>query len=119
MNAETTMQKQGVDGAEKLQQRPTVTPAVDVFENRDELLVLADLPGVDKDDLSIALEKSQLSIRGKRVIDGHAFDYARTFVVPNGIDADRISAELANGVLRLVLPKSAALKPRTIQVKAG
>ena len=81
--------------------------------------MLADLPGVGKDDIGVHLEKNQLTIRGKRVFEGRAFDYLRTFVVPNGIDADKISAELANGVLRLTLPKSAALKPRQIAVKAG
>jgi HSP20 family protein len=119
MNTETNLERRSVDKAEKLQQRPTVSPAVDVYENKEELVIFADLPGVEKDDLTVALEKNQLSLRGKRTHAGRAFDYARTFVVPSGIDADGISAELKHGVLSLRLPKSAALKPRAIAVKAG
>jgi len=118
-NTETTIQKRGEERPEKLQQRPTVTPAVDVFENKEELLVFADVPGVEKDDVTVNLEKNQLSLRAKRTVNGQAFDYARTFVVPQGIDAEQISAELKLGVLALRLPKSAALKPRQIAVKAG
>jgi HSP20 family molecular chaperone IbpA len=123
MNTETNLQKptdrSGERAPEKLQQRPSVTPAVDVFENKDELLVFADLPGVATDDLTISLEKNQLALRGKRTLNGRAFDYARTFVVPNGIDAEKISAELKHGVLTLRLPKSAAHKPRTIAVRSA
>src|ERR1043166_3685404 len=108
MNTETNLQKRAEDRPEKLQQRPTATPAVDVFENKEELLIFADLPGVDRDDLTVSLEKNQLTLRGKRNVAGSTFDYARTFVVPNGIDADQISAELKLGVLTLRLPKSAA-----------
>jgi HSP20 family protein len=104
---------------EKATERRAFAPAVDVFENTDELVVFADLPGVETEDLTVDLEKNQLSFRGKRTKNGQAFDYARTFVVPTGIDAEKISAELKNGVLTLHLPKSAAHKPRAIEVKAG
>lgn len=119
MNAETTMRKRDADAPEKMEQRAQLTPAVDIFENKDEVLILADLPGVEKEDVTVHLDKNQLSIVGKRKLERDAYDYARTFVVPNGIDAEQIAAELRLGVLALRLPKSAALKPRTIQVKAG
>lgn len=128
MNPDTTMQKRYPDTAEGIEQRPAVAPPVDIYENADELLVIADLPGVAKDDLKVHLEKNQLHIEGRRgdVGDGEVlaaeyrpFDFRRAFVVPQGIDADRIHAELSQGVLRLHLPKAAAVKPRQIAVKVG
>jgi HSP20 family molecular chaperone IbpA len=123
MNTQTNVDKQGARGPEKMQQRPTLTPTVDIYENNDEVLILADLPGVAKADLAVHLEKGKLTIDGKRPPGGEpgaeAFDYRRTFAVPQGIDAEKIVAGLTGGVLRLHLPKSAALKPRQIEIKAG
>jgi HSP20 family protein len=122
------IQKQHVDGAEGLHQRPAVAPAVDVFENKDELLILADVPGVEKEAFAIHLEKGKLTIEARRnepaegnmlASEYRPFDYRRTFLVPQGIDADKIVAELKQGVLHLHLPKAAALKPRQIKIKAS
>jgi HSP20 family protein len=121
MSNETTLRKRNESAPEKMPQRRTVAPPVDVFENKDELLILADLPGVAQDDVVVNLDKNQLTIEGRcpSAADEDAFDYRRSFVVPQGIDADKIAANLTSGVLRLHLPKAAALKPRQIQVKAG
>jgi HSP20 family molecular chaperone IbpA len=108
--------------AEKMAERPTFAPPVDIYENKDEILILADVPGVAADGLSIKLDRDQLTIDAhrKQVPSGEqAFDYQRVFAVPHGIEADKIAATLQNGVLRLALPKPAALKPRQIEVKAG
>ena len=114
--SETTMKKHDSEKTE----RQAFAPPVDIFENKDEILILADLPGVTPADLSVNLDKEQLTIAARRAPAGEeAFDYRRTFVVPRGIDADKISASLQNGVLRLALPKPAALKPRQIAVTAG
>lgn len=120
MSNETSIRARD-EALEKRQQRPAYAPPVDVFENKDEILIFADLPGVPKENLAIRLEKSELVIEGRRPEDrgDDAFDYRRMFVVPAGIDADKISATLQNGVLRLTLPKPAALKPRQIAVTAG
>jgi HSP20 family protein len=122
MATENNIRKRDNDIPEKLAQRATVLPAVDIFENKDALLILADLPGVVKDDLAIHFDKGHLTLEGRLrefAADEEPFDYRRTFVVPQGIDAEKISANLQNGVLRLTLPKPAALKPRQIEVKAG
>ena len=122
MTTETNIRKRENNMTEKLAQRATVLPAVDIFENKDELLILADLPGVTKEDLSISFDKGQLTLEGRPRefgLDEEAFDYRRTFVVSQGIEADKITANLQNGVLRLTLPKPAALKPRQIEVKVG
>jgi len=123
-NETTTIRATGKDVPEKLHPRPAVTPAVDIFENKDELLIVADLPGVGKDDLTLNLDKGKLTIEGYHKAsgdagDGVAFDYRCMFAVPQGIDAERIVADLTAGVLRVHLPKSEALKPRQIDVKAG
>ena len=114
---------------EQTRERPLVTPPVDIYETADEILLVADVPGVARDAVSIDLNKDRLTLTARR---GHhlpsqstsrgepdAFDYYRAFVVPSGLDAERITAELSQGVLRVHLPKSAALKPRRIEVKAG
>jgi HSP20 family molecular chaperone IbpA len=92
------------------------TPSVDIYENADEFLVLADVPGARPDEVAVQLENDQLSVQAR---GADPRDYARTFVVPRGIDASRITAEMKQGVLHLHLPKSDALKPRKIQVRAS
>jgi HSP20 family protein len=107
--------------AEKLAERPTYAPPVDIFEDKEEILILADVPGVTTDGLAIHLDGDQLTIDAKRAETSgeDAYDYRRVFVVPRGIEADKIGASLTNGVLRLTLPKPAAMKPRQIAVRAG
>jgi HSP20 family protein len=117
--SEITTQKRG---AEKMAERPTVAPPVDIFEDKEQILILADVPGVTPEGFSIHLDRDQLTIDAKRprsAAGEDAFDYKRTFIVPHGVEADKIAANLQNGVLRLALPKPAALKPRQIEVKAG
>ena len=116
-----------VQKAEKVEQRPVVAPAVDVFENANELLVVADLPGVARDRMSIHFEKGRLTIAGTRAApswtpafaEAASADFRRTFLVPQGIDAEHISAELAQGVLTVHLPKHASVKPRRIEIKVS
>lgn len=110
-------------------QRPAVAPACDVYENDDEVLVVADVPGVTSDSLDINLDEGELSIVARRDVspkegtllgvEYRDCDYRRRFAVPGGIDATKIAAELKHGVLWLHLPKSEALKPRQIAVRAG
>jgi HSP20 family protein len=113
---------------ERVRQRAVVQPVVDVYENQDEVLLVADVPGARNDGVSVHLEGGQLTIEAKRldespgsalIAESRPYDYFRAFTVPQGIDASKIDAELTAGVLRLHLPKSDALKPRRIQVKAG
>ena len=128
MSNETSMQTRENDAPEKMEQRPTTAPLVDIYENADELLVVADMPGVAKDKVTINFDKGQLTIEGRRAASTGSgllaaeykpVDFYRTFVLPQGIDTDKIEAELQHGVLRVHLPKSASLKPRQIAVKAG
>lgn len=123
-----SLQKHESGQAERVTQRPSVVPRVDIFENDQELLLVADLPGVTRDDLRINLDNDQLILEGTRreetkgtVLAGEFrdIDYHRAFLVPQGIDIDKINADLKQGVLYLHLPKSESVKPRQITVKAG
>jgi HSP20 family protein len=91
---------------------------VDIYENADELLLLADLPGVEPEGLSVSFEAPELHIEGRRNGDTGSV-YSRTFRVSEQIDPAGISAELNAGVLKLRLAKAAHTKPRKIEVRAG
>ena len=125
MSTENKLANNG--NGEKMEQRAVVAPSVDVFENENELLVVADLPGVAQDRMSIHFDKGRLTIEGKRVTpkwsarlaETDAADFRRTFLVPQGIDAEKIAAELSQGVLTVHLPKHASVKPRRIEVKVS
>ncbi|MFO0723396.1 MAG: Hsp20/alpha crystallin family protein [Myxococcota bacterium] len=95
--------------------RPRI-PEVDVYQNAQEFLLLADMPGVTEENLEIRYERGRIDVLGKR--EGNA-PYHRSFAVPGTIATDRISAEIRLGVLHLHLPKSEAAKPRQIRVTAS
>lgn len=116
-----------IQGTESVNARPTVRPAVDIYENQDELLLIVDLPGVAPDQVQIDLDKDTLTILGKRpqsapegsrVLAGHAFgwDFKRQFTVPSEIDQDRIKADYKDGVLEVRLPRHERTKPRRIAI---
>lgn len=107
---------------------PTAIPPVDVYESNDELLLFADIPGAQSDSIRVDLEKGQLTIEARRgdevkaaalAMEGRTCDYFRAFSVPPEIDPSKVEAHLENGVLRLRLPKSDAVKPRRITVRAA
>jgi len=115
--------------AEPTSDRPVFTPPVDIYEEKDALVLLADLPGVGESDLDIHLEENTITIRAKvsdtlkdkelLVTEYRVGDYYRKFTVSNMVDQDKISAHLKDGVLRIVLPKAEVKKPRKVPVTAG
>lgn len=104
------------------------SPRFDIVETAEELTLYGDFPGVRPEDLDIRFENQELVVHGKvqpRQGDERRFereygigDFYRKFAVSESIDPQKISAELKNGVLTLHLPKSEAVKPRKIQVRA-
>lgn len=104
-------------------------PTVDILEKQDELLVLADMPGVKGSEIDIRFEAGELSIHGPAparqegtrylVQEYGVGDFFRTFRVSEHIDPARISAEYTDGVLVLHLPKVESAKPRAIKVKTN
>jgi HSP20 family protein len=91
---------------------------VDIYEGDDALLLLADLPGVEPDGLTVSFEAPELRVEGRRGTGETSSVYSRTFRVSEQIDPNGISAELAAGVLKLRLAKAAHTKPRKIEVRA-
>lgn len=111
---------------EKRRDIPVITPVVDIYENEEEILLNADMPGVTKDDLTVHIDNGTLDITGIREIrqtgsaDWEEFtdvEYRRTFSVPQTIDIEKIDAELRNGVLELHLPKAESAKARIIEIR--
>lgn len=103
-------------------------PNVDIVDRGEELVVLADVPGATADRISVDFEDGMLTIHAKvepRQQEGTEYllreydvgDYWRTFQVSEAIDSTKISAEYADGVLTLHLPKAEAARPRKIAVK--
>lgn len=113
---------------ERAEAQRWITPLVDVYENNQEWLLVADLPGVEQNELRLHLDKSELTIEAARkptvaaamlaqeLVGG---SYHRVFELPAGVDSEKVSAELQNGVVTVHLPKTEALKPRRIAVRAG
>lgn len=114
---------------EQTRSGPVFTPAVDIFESEDKISVLADMPGVLADDLTIDLRENVLTLTGALTpLEGEKEDevlrefasggtYYRRFTLADTIDQAKIEASLKDGVLRLELPKVEAVKPRKIAVK--
>ncbi|MCB2183040.1 MAG: Hsp20/alpha crystallin family protein [Desulfobulbaceae bacterium] len=113
---------------ERNRQFPTVTPVVDIYENEDEILLHADMPGVTKEEVRVNVDNGKLTITGLRNLETSgaanweefgSVEFYRTFSVPQTIDVAKVNAELKEGVLRLHLPKSEAAKPRQIEIHEG
>lgn len=114
------------------QTRPGVvyTPDVDIFESDNEITLLADMPGVISENLNIDLRDDVLTLTGETEPDGGSSEepilieygvgkYHRQFTLSEVIDQAQITAELKDGVLRLVLPKVEKATPRKIAVTSG
>ena len=104
-------------------------PQVDIFESEQDVVVLADIPGVAPGGIDLSLEENILTIQATREAPKHlgrllleeyeTGHYMRRFTVTEAIDQDKIEASLANGVLTIRLPKIGPVQPRKIEVKIG
>lgn len=107
-------------------ERTFMTPGVDIIETKDNYLLKADMPGVEKTGVEVLLDKNELTIVGRRPAgaaagnyvyrESRSRDYRRVFELDPAIDATRISAQVEQGVLTLVLPKAEHVKPKKIAV---
>ncbi|UCF90192.1 MAG: Hsp20/alpha crystallin family protein [Desulfobacterales bacterium] len=115
--------------AEQTRSGLVFTPAVDIFETDKEITLLADLPGVKPQDLTIDLRDDTLTLTGDiahlegsgeedLLIEFEIGKYYRQFVLSEVVDQNRIDAQLTDGVLRLILPKVEKAAPRKITIKA-
>jgi HSP20 family protein len=105
----------------------TFMPTADIYEDRDSLKVILEMPGVEKGNVNVRVEEGVLVVEGRLDLtkyrglqplytEYNIGNYARSFRLSNAIDQDKIGAELKDGVLSLTLPKAEKAKPRTIQV---
>lgn len=111
-------------------ERKVFLPAVNTYETQEEIVILADMPGVDEKNVDLTLENNVLTIQGRSQIEAPAGyelayaeyipgDYRRSFKLSNDqIQTGKITASMKNGVLKVVLPKSEKVKPYRIEVKA-
>ncbi|MBM3304614.1 MAG: Hsp20/alpha crystallin family protein [Candidatus Aminicenantes bacterium] len=103
-------------------------PSVDIYENENEVVLCAEIPGVEEKDVEIKVEDNNLIIKGERKFEKEAKEenyhriersygsFFRSFALPPYIDQDKIEAEHENGVLRVRMPKKAELKPRKVKI---
>jgi HSP20 family molecular chaperone IbpA len=129
-SAQEARQPQPAQGQETAPSNVTpLIPAVDIIEAADGITLLADMPGVPKERLSISLEGDTLAIEGgvdlsesARLQNVYAevrvAQYRRSFVLSRDLDSDRIDAKLQNGVLTLHIPKREQAKPKRIEIKS-
>ncbi len=117
---QTPAQKEGTHSRER-----HIAPPVDIYETQQGLVVMADLPGVSKDNLDVSVENGLLTIMGRtrNAAPGEPvyreFELAhffRQFELSEKVDRNKITAELKHGVLKLNLPKAEEAKPRKIEV---
>jgi len=106
----------------------TWAPPVDIYENGDNLVLKAELPGVDPKEVEIRVEDNTLYLKGERKFEKEVKEenyhrversygaFTRTFSLPNTIDSDKVQAEYKDGVLTLTMPKKEEAKPKTIKI---
>lgn len=107
------------------------SPAVDIFEKENELVLKADLPGIEMKDIDIQIENGTLSLRGVRKYEHTAKDggfhrvergygsFARYFALPETVDTEKVRADYKDGVLSVILPKKEVAKPRQVKIEVG
>lgn len=103
-------------------------PSVDIYENKDQIVLEAELPGMKREDFDLSIENNVITLRGERRFekqdDGDNYhrversygSFARSFTLPQTVQADEVSAEYRNGVLRVTMPKREEVKARRIEI---
>ena len=106
-------------------------PPVDIFEKDQNLVIRAEVPGVNKSDIDVRIENGVLTLRGERrqekeISDENAYRlertygaFTRSFSLPTTVDASRIEAVYKDGVLELKVPKLEAAKPKKVEIQAA
>lgn len=106
-------------------------PLVDIFENDNEVVIKAELPGMAAKDIEVKLENNVLILKGERRFEKEAKEenyhriereygtFSRAFSLPVAVNGDKVAAEYKDGVLKIVLPKKEEIKPRPIKIAAA
>lgn len=116
-----------VNGEEVVAQG-TWSPVVDIYEKEDSIVLKAEVPGLEKDDISVVIEENVLTIKGEKKQENEVADdkfhrvertygsFQRSFTLPKTVDREKLVAEYKNGVLVITLPKVPEAKPKQIEV---
>jgi len=122
--------KWGKDWEEPLS-TTTYVPSVDIFETDNEVVVKAEMPGMNANDIDVRLENNVLTLKGERHFEKDAKEenyhriereygtFTRSFALPRTVNGDKVSAEYRDGILKIVLPKKEETKPKAIKVAAA
>jgi HSP20 family protein len=106
-------------------------PAVDILEGDREVVIKAELPGLEAKDVTIAVENNILTLKGERHAEAEVKKenyyrmersvgaFSRSFALPGTLDSDRVTADFKNGLLTITLPKKEDVRPRNIEVRAA
>jgi len=121
---------QNIAGTERTRNRRVYVPKVDIYEAKDAIVLIADMPGVDEKSVDITLEKNVLTIAG--TVEPESYedynityseygtgDYERAFTISDEVDREKIEASVKQGVLRVTLPKAEPVKAKKIAIKTG
>ncbi len=129
--SEKELQKtESATAAEKIRNVKTFVPRVDIYDTKESIFLIADMPGVDEKTVEVELEKNILTITGwteDSKLKDHSLlfseyetgDYERSFTLSDEIDREKINATVKQGVLLLELPKAEKVKPKKIAIKAA
>ena len=106
-------------------------PPVDIFEKSDQLVIRAEIPGVQKEDMDVRIENRVLTLHGERkqetdVREENAYrmervygTFTRSFILPTTVDAAQVHATYKDGVLEVSVPKADAAKPKQVEIKVA
>ncbi len=106
-------------------------PAVDIYEDENEIVVKCELPDMNEKDIEVKVENNVLTIKGEKklereekkenyhLIESSYGSFSRSFTLPSNVDADKATAKYEKGVLKITLPKKEEAKPKQIEVKVG
>jgi len=111
--------------------KASFTPAVDILDDKDAVLVKAELPGVKPEDVHVSVENDVLTLKGERKfehkdrkeglmrVERAWGTFTRSFSLPKTVDGERVEADMADGVLTLRIPKRQAPQPKRVEVRTG
>jgi len=121
----------GPEGRDESLTTSQFAPPVDVYEDEHNVVLKVEVPGVDEKDIDVRVENNVLTVHGERKVEKEEKEenfrrverqygsFTRTFTLPSTVDAERIQADYDKGILKIVLPKKAEAKPKSIKVNVG
>jgi len=106
---------------------PIYTPAVDVYESEDEFIVLADIPGAQREDIEVSAAEDEVVLtalvkgqeEGEPILGEYPVGHWHRHFAVRGVDVDALEATVSNGVLKLVMPKAKGARPRKVEIREG